>query len=143
MSGTGFDRDDGVYHPKLRVSTAGITDGTSNTVMIGERPTGRSGYYSGWYSGWGTLRYFRGQLMPVSEEWTNAPVERSVCADRTVFQFGKYDDPCHHNHFWSLHPGGANFAFADGSVKFLRYSAASVLPALATRAGGEVVSADY
>jgi prepilin-type processing-associated H-X9-DG protein len=32
---------------------------------------------------------------------------------------------------------GANFAFADGSVHFLRYSADSILPALATRAGGE------
>ena len=49
---------------------------------------------------------------------------------------------CHHHHFWSLHPGGGNFAFADGSVRFLRYSAASVLPALATRAGGETVSVD-
>ena len=43
-------------------------------------------------------------------------------------------------HFWSPHPGGANFAFADGSVRFLRYSADSIMPALATRAGGEVVS---
>ena len=45
--------------------------------------------------------------------------------------------------FWSLHPGGANFAFADGSVKFLRYSAADILPALATRAGGEAVPSDW
>ena len=42
--------------------------------------------------------------------------------------------------FWSLHPGGANFAFCDGAVKFLAFSADSILPALATRAGGEVVS---
>jgi prepilin-type processing-associated H-X9-DG protein len=41
-------------------------------------------------------------------------------------------------HFWSLHPGGANFAFCDGSVRFLPYSANDILPALATRAGGEV-----
>jgi prepilin-type processing-associated H-X9-DG protein len=40
-------------------------------------------------------------------------------------------------HFWSLHPGGAHFLFADGSVRFLAYSADSSLPALATRAGGE------
>lgn len=43
-------------------------------------------------------------------------------------------------HFWSLHSGGANFAFADGSVRFLRYSAEPIMPALATRAGGEAVS---
>jgi prepilin-type processing-associated H-X9-DG protein len=41
-------------------------------------------------------------------------------------------------HFWSLHPGGAHFAFADGSARFLSYSADSVLPALATRAGGDI-----
>jgi prepilin-type processing-associated H-X9-DG protein len=37
-----------------------------------------------------------------------------------------------------MHTGGANFLFADGSVKFLPYSAAPLLPALATRNGGEV-----
>ena len=48
-------------------------------------------------------------------------------------------DPCDSLHFWSPHPGGANFAFADGSVRFLSYSADTILPALATRAGGETV----
>jgi prepilin-type processing-associated H-X9-DG protein len=43
-------------------------------------------------------------------------------------------------HFWSLHPGGAHFLYADGSVHFLGYDADAILPALATRAGGEVVS---
>jgi prepilin-type N-terminal cleavage/methylation domain-containing protein/prepilin-type processing-associated H-X9-DG protein len=37
------------------------------------------------------------------------------------------------------HPGGASFAFADGSVRFLTYSANDILPALASRAGGEAV----
>jgi prepilin-type processing-associated H-X9-DG protein len=42
-------------------------------------------------------------------------------------------------HFWSLHFGGANFLFADGSVRFLAYTSAPVKPALATRSGGEPV----
>jgi prepilin-type processing-associated H-X9-DG protein len=46
---------------------------------------------------------------------------------------------CDVNHFWSMHIGGANFGFADGSVRFLSYEANTILPALATRAGGEVV----
>ena len=58
------------------------------------------------------------------------------------YPFGPSDvrDPCGVFHFWSLHPGGAGFVFADGSYHFLKYAAADILPALATRAGGEVVA---
>ena len=52
---------------------------------------------------------------------------------------GRLDNPCDRYHFWSLHPGGGNWLFADGSVRFLSYSADPIMPALATRAGGEVV----
>jgi prepilin-type processing-associated H-X9-DG protein len=38
-----------------------------------------------------------------------------------------------------MHPGGANFLFADNPVRFLAYSADAILPALATRAGNESV----
>ena len=47
---------------------------------------------------------------------------------------------CDTHHFWSAHPGGGNWVFADGSVRFLPYQSNSVLPALATRNGSEVVS---
>jgi prepilin-type N-terminal cleavage/methylation domain-containing protein/prepilin-type processing-associated H-X9-DG protein len=43
---------------------------------------------------------------------------------------------------YAFHSGGANAAFADGSVRFLEASLSiRVLAALVTRAGGEVVSA--
>ena len=42
-----------------------------------------------------------------------------------------------------MHPGGANFAFADGSVKFLKATInMATYCALGSRNGGEVVSAD-
>ncbi|MHC5542189.1 H-X9-DG-CTERM domain-containing protein, partial [Singulisphaera rosea] len=45
--------------------------------------------------------------------------------------------------FVSLHPGGANFLFADGSVHFLKTSISmATYCALGSRNGGEVISAD-
>jgi len=43
----------------------------------------------------------------------------------------------------SYHPGGCNFAFADGSVKFIKDSVNMLTyQSLGTRAGGEVISSD-
>ena len=45
--------------------------------------------------------------------------------------------------FWSMHPGGANFLFGDGSVHFLSSGInPNTYQALGTIAGGEVVG-DY
>jgi prepilin-type processing-associated H-X9-DG protein len=55
---------------------------------------------------------------------------------------GSIHEKCDTQHYWSLHTGGGNWLFADGSVRVLNYSAASILPALATRNGGETVNLD-
>ena len=57
-----------------------------------------------------------------------------------AYKAGDLLNRCDAYHFWSVHTGGANFAFADGSVKMLRYTADPILAALATRAGGEIVA---
>ena len=56
------------------------------------------------------------------------------------FQPGRIDNQCDAFHFWSFHPGGGHFLFADCSVHFIKYEAHGVLPALATRAGREPAS---
>lgn len=65
------------------------------------------------------------------------------CTGPFRFGPGRTANPCDRYHFWSLHPGGAHFLFADGSVHFLPYAAASVMVPLATRAGGEVVNEEW
>jgi len=69
-----------------------------------------------------------------------AAVGGGNCSQKVNFQFGDLDNHCDQIHFWSQHFGGSNFLFADGSVHFLTYDANAILPALATRAGGEAES---
>ena len=120
-----------------RVRLTDITDGTSQTLLVGERPPSTDFLLGWWYRGWG-------QAKEGSAEMVIGARERNTSAPRCdpgpyQFQPGDFKNQCDAFHFWSPHPGGANFAFADGSVHFLTYSADAILPALATRAGGEVV----
>jgi prepilin-type N-terminal cleavage/methylation domain-containing protein/prepilin-type processing-associated H-X9-DG protein len=138
VEGTDQTRRDGVLYLDSAVRLTDITDGTSNTLLLGERPPAKNFGYGWWYRGWG-------QSVDGSAEMLLGARERNVVGEGCApgpFPFGpgRLDDQCGIFHFWSLHSGGANFAFADGSVRFLAYSADSILPALATRAGGEVVA---
>lgn len=56
------------------------------------------------------------------------------------YQAGKWNEDCDTFHFWSPHTAGSNFALCDGSVRFIPYTASNIMPALATRAGGELAS---
>jgi prepilin-type processing-associated H-X9-DG protein len=54
------------------------------------------------------------------------------------------DNPeAHVEDYWSMHPGGVNMLFADGSVHFLKSSIRPIpWRALVTRNFGEVISSD-
>jgi prepilin-type N-terminal cleavage/methylation domain-containing protein/prepilin-type processing-associated H-X9-DG protein len=131
----------GTYTAPTPVTMVGITDGTSNTIMVGERPPSRVAGWGWW--GWGA----RDTTMPVQRN-VAAGLAVGGCPVPAVFKAGSYSDDCSFNAPWSFHSGGSHFLFADGHVGFLNYSAAttpsgsgnSVLQALATRAGGEVVN---
>jgi prepilin-type processing-associated H-X9-DG protein len=142
VAGTATRRDDGIFHANLRVRFADITDGTSSTLMIGERPPGPNGAYSSWYANWGETTCPVSQLLPAGHFAVHRTHRGDCPRPRLSLYPGQLNDECAIGHYWSLHAGGAHFAFADGSVRFVRYSAAELLPALATRAGGESVSLD-
>jgi prepilin-type N-terminal cleavage/methylation domain-containing protein/prepilin-type processing-associated H-X9-DG protein len=129
---------DGVFFVNSRTPLAAVTDGTSGTLLAGERPPSANFQLGWWYAGMGQDGYGSGDMHMGVFEQNLYPVTVGSCAPGFYpFRAGTLDDQCAAFHFWSLHPGGANFAFCDGSVRLLPYAAAGLLPALATRAGGE------
>jgi prepilin-type N-terminal cleavage/methylation domain-containing protein len=123
---------------------ADITDGTSNTLLLAERPPAAD---SGW--GWYPYYYFDSVSFAVTIRTTN-PTDAAIQTGAPCV-FPRYFGPpqfpaatttnyCNQNHWWSNHPGGANFAISDGSVRFIQYDAGTtIIPLMATKAGGEVV----
>lgn len=137
---------DGCFFRNSRISVAAITDGTSQTFAIGERSHTLS------YVTW-TARSIGGWLYKTSaveggtDKFNPDPEE---CWTQILGPIGLEDGlrtpnnpEAHVEDYWSLHPGGVNFLFADGSVHFIKDSINPIpYRALATRAGGEVISAD-
>ncbi len=140
VSGTGpLLYSDGVLFAFSRIRIADILDGTSSTLLIGERPPSPDFAYGWWYvfsnenQGAGVL------AIPNNTSRISIWEPGYYCPAGTYpFRAGKLTEICDSLHYWSLHSGGANFAFCDGSVRFLPYTVSDKLSALATRAGGEI-----
>jgi prepilin-type N-terminal cleavage/methylation domain-containing protein/prepilin-type processing-associated H-X9-DG protein len=150
------------------VRVAQITDGASNTFLFGEHAHARNGdatvnndihrwnwWVSGDYGDTTFATFFPPNFFPtdVGQEYLGGAANGFRSND-FVITAGSY------------HPGGANFAFVDGSVHFIKSSVSSwnpyaltqnstgfwvvppspfkpgVYQALGTRNGGEVVNAD-
>jgi prepilin-type N-terminal cleavage/methylation domain-containing protein/prepilin-type processing-associated H-X9-DG protein len=123
---------DGVIHRSSDTRLEDVKDGASNTLLLGERPPSpQPDLEWGWWA-WSAYD----SALAVTEHRSLLTIG---CPTPNFYARGRIIDPCDAHHFWSLHPGGAQWVFADGSVKFLKYSAVDVLPALATRAGGDTV----
>ncbi len=137
----GRDNGNGIFFRNKCVTIAAITDGTSQTFLAGERSQNLS-----------------------RATWTGAVTNAAV--PLVALQGGAGFDPegggalvlshtgeghgpnspsglAHGDQYWSRHPGGANFLFCDGSVRFIKELVGfTIFQAIATRQGGEVVSSD-
>ncbi len=124
-----------IGHDKGKTRLRDITDGTSNTMMVGELNYGLKNYR---FSSGPCRGQFRGGVPAWGIGYPGFSMATTVGvynSDRLITRFNEYQT------FRSDHPGGAHFCFVDGSVRFIGENIdANLLDALATRAGGEVVS---
>lgn len=140
--GTNYKVANGVLYWGSHTRLMDITDGTSNTLLVGERPPSPDFWYGWWYAASGQAGSGSADtVLGVRELHASRDPYTANCPPGPYhFVPGNLNNMCDVFHFWSLHTGGANFLFADGSVEFLGYGADSVLPALSTRSGGEVAT---
>jgi prepilin-type N-terminal cleavage/methylation domain-containing protein/prepilin-type processing-associated H-X9-DG protein len=133
---------DGVFYINSHLHLLDISDGTSNTLMIGERfhydpifdfLAGISiQTYGGW--AWANIYAMEDQCGSAQAP-INYMIPNGVTSDPTY-----YYQNTRLGAFGSGHTGGANFALCDGSVRFISTTTTQqVLLYLATRAGGEYV----
>jgi prepilin-type N-terminal cleavage/methylation domain-containing protein/prepilin-type processing-associated H-X9-DG protein len=138
--------NNGVLFLNSAVRFEDITDGSSQTIFVGEKLNNAPD--EGWASG--TRASLRNSGSGVNQTAT-APLPgpgsgddddgdsqvagaRAASATDTLSYVGGYS---------ARHPGGANFAFGDGSVRFLKNSInRRIFRLLANRADGEIISAD-
>jgi prepilin-type N-terminal cleavage/methylation domain-containing protein len=145
----------GIFYRNSKTRVADITDGTSSTILIGERAwSNANSIWAGAVAN-GVLR--RGQANPcqpvVADAWYPAAtlVQAHAHLNNALLD---PDGSAGMDDFGSRHFGGSSFVFADGSVHFLRSVPSDnadgsytpdgrIFQALATRAGGEVIPGEW
>jgi prepilin-type processing-associated H-X9-DG protein len=138
-SDPGIDGD-GLFFRDGRIGLRDITDGTAQTIAIGERS------HSLGEATWvGSVT--DAVLFPTDNDGVGYPRPESgpgMILGHAGGRLRPGDPNGEVNQFYSRHPGGVDFLFADGHVSFLKTTMASkTFKALATRAGGEVISGDF
>jgi len=154
-SGTTSSSFDGVLYLNSTVSFNNIKDGSSNTILVGERPPNSNLEFGWWFAAYG----YDGQgnadcVMPSNDvavanyfitNYSSSPNLpcNGTAAQKIGLKSGNPDIGCDAAHYWSFHPGASNFLMCDGSVRSYSVGLDPVIfVALTTRNGRETVNPD-
>ena len=135
------ERGNGLFRRNLVVRHAEIVDGTSSTIAVGER--GACLVKTPWAGAPdGGISSFSDDAPPGIPDYHSighgAELVVAHAGDVGFNAQGTAPDD-----FYSPHPNGGNFLFADGSARFVPSTITlDVYHALCTRSGGEVLSSD-
>ncbi len=107
--------ENGVIYMNSNISTGKITDGASQTLIVGEctlsglNPSHNGAIWAGMHGSVDASSFGGWEMVAISDAmwWINS--DPNWCINGTGLQA-----------FGSKHPGGASFCFADGSIHFLR-----------------------
>jgi prepilin-type N-terminal cleavage/methylation domain-containing protein/prepilin-type processing-associated H-X9-DG protein len=136
---------DGPIYRNAQTRAASVTDGLSNTVFVGEHSAVLSD--KTWV---GVVPGAIGCPTPrFATSWCDVAATQVLCHSGP----NPWENPplihppnarmCKICQMYAEHPGGCNVLMGDGSVRFATSNISQIVwPALATRAGGEVISAD-
>jgi prepilin-type N-terminal cleavage/methylation domain-containing protein/prepilin-type processing-associated H-X9-DG protein len=175
----------GVFDVNTQTRFLDITDGTSNTIAIGEGAGNNPRYLIRHFyqDTFPATDLFPGQPALMDQSWSSGPMATATlhsegflfgaCLGVTAQRGGQvpvFDEPMNNplvlpaldfnngctnsdptpgkcdsiSGFRSVHPGGCNFVFCDGSVHFIADSiTADAYRALSTFAGGEVIQDSF
>ncbi len=138
-------RSDGILGQNIQYGIKDATDGTSNTILLGERKFYDPVFDSSpvvddairdwgwvWFAAQGDNFLGTGVpinfVLPVTFDSLDGATQQLLFDDRI-------------NSYGSMHPGGCQIALTDGSVRFLIQTISPItFRALGTRSGGEPVS---